>query len=375
MSKSLKVILCSLFLMEMLTAAPLYAQHILPSDPAATTETRFLYGNLQQMAQTKVIFGHQDDLAYGVGWVNEKGRSDVKSVTGSYPGVYGWDMGRLELDHPNNLDGVPFTAIISHVKEVYNRGGINTFSWHFNDPVTDSTAWSKPLNTVKQIIPGGSHHEAYVKYLDKFAVFASQLKGPKGEMIPVIFRPFHEHTGSWFWWGNKECSPEDFIALWRFTVDYLRNTKNIHHLLIAYSAADYATEKDYLERYPGDNYVDIIGFDAYMQKDAAHFTKDLNNRYEILEKVAQEHHKIPALTETGYVLIPDPQWWTNVLLPAITKYKTAYVLTWRNWKTEHYFAPYPGQASEEDFKKFYADPRIIFQDKLKPSIYSKIWTP
>ncbi len=372
MKLSRKVIICCFAALNTLSVAgKLSAQNVPPADKAATKETRMLYSNMQKLAQTNVIFGHQDDLAYGVGWAYEKGRSDVKSVTGDYPGLYGWELGHLELDSAKNLDGVPFKNIISYVKEVYNRGGISEFSWHFDDPVTGKTAWSTPTTTVKQIIPGGDHHKAFVKYLDKFAVFVNQLKGPKGEMIPVIFRPFHEHTGGWFWWGNKECTPEEYVALWRFMVDYLRNTKQLHNLIIGYSAADYATENDYLERYPGDTYVDIIGFDAYMGKDADYFKKDLNSRFRILEKVAAEHHKLPALTETGYQEIPDPQWWTNVLLPAISQYKTAYVLTWRNWKTEHFFAPYPGQASAADFKKFYADPKLIFQNKLKPSIYTK----
>lgn len=360
-----------LFLKLIGFAGIISAQNTSLSDKAATKETQILYSNMHKLAQTNVIFGHQDDLAYGLGWAYEKGRSDVKSVTGSYPGVYGWELGHLELDSAKNLDGVPFKNIISYVKTVYSRGGINEFSWHFDDPVTGATAWSTPKTTVKQIIPGGGHHAAYVKYLDKFAVFVNQLKGPKGEMIPVIFRPLHEHTGGWFWWGNKECTPEEYTALWRFTVDYLRENKKLHNLIIGYSAADYATEHDYLERYPGDNYVDIIGFDAYMAKDAAYFKSDLNNRYQILEKVATEHHKLPALTETGYMLIPDPNWWTQVLLPALKQYKTAYVLTWRNWKAEHYFAPYPGQASAADFKKFYADPKMIFQNKLKPTIYTQ----
>lgn len=372
MNKSWKVTTGSLSFYIMISiAANSFAQSVAPSDKAASIETRMLYSNLQKMAQTKVIFGHQDDLAYGVGWAYEKGRSDIKSVTGSYPGVYGWELGHLELDSAKNLDGVPFKNIISYVKEVYARGGINEFSWHFDDPVTGKTAWSTPTTTVKQIIPGGDHHQAFVKYLDKFAVFANQLKGPKGEMIPIIFRPLHEHTGGWFWWGSKECTPDEYNTLWRFTIDYLRNTKKLHNLIIAYSAADYATEQDYLLRYPGDDYVDIVGFDAYAGKDTAHFLKDTENRYRIMEKVALEHHKVPALTETGFQSIPNPNWWTQVLLPLVTKYKTAYLLTWRNWKTEHYFAPYPGQASVADFKKFYADPHVIFQDKLAPSIYTK----
>jgi mannan endo-1,4-beta-mannosidase len=373
MINKLRKVLCSSLCLAAITCAAtsLRAQNVLPTDKAATKETKMLYSNLHKMAQNKVIFGHQDDLAYGVGWAYEKGRSDIKSTAGAYPGVYGWELGHLELDSAKNLDGVPFKTMISYVKEVYARGGINEFSWHFDDPVTGKTAWSTPTTTVKQIIPGGDHHKDFVKYLDKFAVFVNQLKGAKGEMIPIIFRPLHEHTGGWFWWGNKECTPNEYNALWRFTIDYLRNTKKLHNMLIAYSAADYATEQDYLVRYPGDAYVDIVGFDAYMAKDADYFKKDAENRYQIMEKVAAEHHKIPALTETGYQSIPDPNWWTQVLLPLVTKYKTAYVLTWRNWKTEHYFAPYPGQASVADFKKFYADPRVIFQDKLSYSIYTK----
>lgn len=372
LNKLRKALATSLFIAAIISAATaLQAQNVLPVDKAATQETKILYGNMQKLMQSKVIFGHQDDLAYGVGWAYEKGRSDIKSTAGAYPGVYGWELGRLELDSAKNLDGVPFNNIISYVKEVYTRGGINEFSWHFNDPVTGATAWSTPTSTVKQIIPGGDHHAAYVKYLDKFAVFASQLKGPKGEPIPVIFRPFHEHTGDWFWWGHKESTTEDYIALWRFTIDYLRNNKKLHNLLIAYSAAGYDTEQDYLERYPGDAYVDIIGFDDYVGKDAGSFKKDLENKFRILEKVATEHHKVPALTEVGYQSIIDPNWWTQVLLPVITQYKTSFVLVWRNWKTEHYFAPYPGQASVADFKKFYADPHIVFQDKLSHSIYTK----
>ncbi|RYE21513.1 MAG: beta-mannosidase, partial [Sphingobacteriaceae bacterium] len=175
MNRLWKGMATSLVVLKLLAVAgQISAQNVLPADKAATKETQTLFRNMQKLAQTKVIFGHQDDLAYGMGWAYEKGRSDIKSVTGSYPGVYGWELGHLELDSAKNLDGVPFKNIISYVKEVYARGGINEFSWHFDDPVTGATAWSTPTNTVKQIIPGGAHHAAYVKYLDKFAVFANQ---------------------------------------------------------------------------------------------------------------------------------------------------------------------------------------------------------
>ena len=83
------------------------------------------------------------------------------------------------------------------------------------------------------------------------------LKGDRQEYIPVIFRPFHELNGSWFWWGGKNCTPEEIKQLYRFTVAYLRDQKNVHNLLYAYNTDRFTTKEDYLERYPGDEWVDI----------------------------------------------------------------------------------------------------------------------
>jgi hypothetical protein len=83
-------------------------QEGIPIDKGATRETINLYRNLRRVLNKGFMFGHQDDLAYGVGWKYEEGRSDIKDVTGEYPAVYGWELGRLEIDQPFNLDSVPF---------------------------------------------------------------------------------------------------------------------------------------------------------------------------------------------------------------------------------------------------------------------------
>ena len=70
------------------------AQPELPIDRLATKETVNLYRNLKKLLDKGILFGHQDDLAYGVGWQYEEGRSDIKDVTGDYPAVYGWELGR-----------------------------------------------------------------------------------------------------------------------------------------------------------------------------------------------------------------------------------------------------------------------------------------
>ena len=77
--------------------------------------------------------------------------------------------------------------------------------------------------------------------------------------------------------------------------------------------------------------------------------------------------KPTAVTETGYEAVPDSTWWTETLMPVISKYPISYVLVWRNARERpnHYYAPYPGQASANDFVKFHADPRTLFVRDMK----------
>jgi len=341
----------------------IYGQVYAPSDKLATTETYWLYGSLQRLIGAGVIFGHHDDLAYGVGWRGDKDRSDVKSVTGSYPALYGWDLSRLELDSSRDINHIPFKQQEEFVKDVYRRGGINTFCWHLSNPVNGKTAWDTSINTVKQIIPGGAYHSIYVTYLDRIANYLKKLKGDEGEPIPILFRPFHELTGNWFWWCKNTCSADDFKTLWCFTVDYLRNTKKLHNLLIVYSVADFNSEPEFLERYPGDSYVDVVGFDSYC-RDLQKFPKEFEKRVALTEDIATRHHKVAAVAETGYNLIPQPDWWTTTLLPILSKYNLSYLMVWRNADTEQYFAPYPEQISADDFKAFFNSEQTLFQNRI-----------
>ena len=110
-----------------------------PIDRLATKETINLYRNLKQLVNKGVMFGHQDALAYGVGWKYEAGRSDIKDVTGDYPAVYGFELGRLELDLAVNIDSVPFNKMQQYIRAAYDRGGVITLSWHLNNPLTGKT--------------------------------------------------------------------------------------------------------------------------------------------------------------------------------------------------------------------------------------------
>lgn len=349
-----------------------------PIDKDATRETAALYRHLKSLPSKGFLFGHQDDLAYGVGWKYLPGRSDIKDVTGDYPAVYGWELGRLELDHAVNLDSVPFDKMQQFIRDGYERGGIITISWHLNNPLTGGTAWQPASGTVASILPGGEKNALYKSWLDKVAAFMLALKGRHGEYIPVIFRIFHELNGSWFWWGGKNCTPDELKQLWQFTVRYLRDEKHVHNLLYAYNTDRFASAEAWLERYPGDEFVDIAGFDIYQANNIStneDFVKEFGRMLALLDTIAAQHNKVPAVTEFGYNGLPDDNWWTGTFNAAMKGHKIAYVMAWRNAGNKpdgshEFYVPYKGQRSAANFTQFYDDPQTLFQkDASKVSWY------
>ncbi|MDV6166896.1 glycosyl hydrolase [Flavobacterium sp. DG1-102-2] len=347
-----------------------------PIDKKATKETVALYKNLFKAKEKGYMFGHQDALAYGVEWKYEEGRSDIKDVTGDYPAVYGWDLGGIENKAEKQIDGIPFDKQTDFVRQVYDRGGVNTFSWHSDNPLSGKNAWDNPEGTVASILPGGAHHEKFKGWMDNAAQYLLTLKGSDGKLVPVLYRPFHEFTGNWFWWCKNTTTPEQFKALWKFTVEYFES-KGVHNLIYVYNTSDsnVQTEADFMEYYPGDEWVDIVSFDIYQGgsgEKQVKFVNDTKRLVAIIDKVAKDHNKLAAIAETGYEAVPDSKWWTGTLTEAIGDKKISYVLLWRNhgWNEGmtpprmHYYAPYKGQQSADDFVKFYNKGNTLFQKEV-----------
>jgi mannan endo-1,4-beta-mannosidase len=155
-------------------------------------------------------------------------------------------------------------------------------------------------------------------------------------------------------------------------VKYLRDIKGIHHLLYSYSTDQFDTKEQYLEFYPGDDFVDIIAFDDYHSVNNFQQRERLIYRLKTVVELAESRNKIAAFSETGSETIPQADWFTNNLLEGIkaddTGRRIAYVMVWRNAWPHHHYAPYPGHASAPDFVKFRQDPYTIFEDDL-PKMY------
>ena len=357
------------------------------SDPLAdsgrTARTEQLLENLKALGDSAVyLFGQHDATVYGIGWeadyTNDSTvhtRSDVKSVCNDFPALLSFDLGHIELGDERNLDGVPFSRIRQEIFAHYDRGGMITLSWHLDNPLSGGSSWvadslrDVETHTVAAILEGGKKHELFLTWLDRVADFLNSLETPYGVRIPILFRPWHEHTGSWFWWGQQHCTAEQYKALWQLTVSRLKD-KGVTNALYAYSPG---TEPDgdkarYLERYPGDDIIDLVGLDCYCwapeadTTQIANYAANLDRNLATVCAIAKQHHKAVALTETGYEGIKTDDWWTSTLAPVLSRHPVSYVLVWRNAhdKPGHFFAPYPGHPSTSDFIRFYNAPQTLF---------------
>ena len=194
------------------------------------------------------------------------------------------------------------------------------------------------------------------------------LTDDNGQPIPVIFRPWHENNGVWFWWGNTHCTPEEYRALYFLTQDYISNVQcPMSNIQWSYSPnLDGAmTEEKFLQWYPGDERIDLIGLDAYQWGTEEDFVRQTRADLDFLCAFGKQHHKPVALTECGFINVPDPTWWDRVLLPILADYPLTYALVWRNAEKEH-FGPVPNTEAAEHFRNFYNSKHTLFlQDIAK----------
>lgn len=342
------------------------------ADASATAETKALYSNLWAMQGKAWMFGHHDDLMYGRKWYNVEGKSDTKDVCGDYPAVYSLDLAQIMDDRAE--ESAQENAIRRRcIVEAYDRGMVITACAHLNNPLTGGDSWdNSSKEVVRGILEEGSDpNSVFNAWLDNLASFLNGLKGADGKVIPIIFRPFHEHTQTWSWWG-KSCTTEaEYVALWRYTVSYLRDRKGVHSLIYAISPQmDSArTADDFVFRWPGDEWVDFIGMDCYQGINNSVFLNNLK----VMQKVSQEKKKPCGVTETGVEGFNVKDYWiTNIAAPMAGR-KVSLLVTWRNKydpseEGSHWFSVFPGHISEKSFVEMYSRPDTAFCNDL-PDMY------
>lgn len=183
----------------------------------------------------------------------------IHQASGKWPAFVG-------VDYMNFLDGrIGYDACNRVAIEYWKQGGLVEVGVHMPDPANPKGGGLRDRGVrLGELLERGSPaNSAWLLELDAIAAGLGRLQDAG---VVVLWRPFHEMNGGWFWWGAKQ--PKDFVALWRETFAYLTEVKHLHNLIWIYSPNMGASAPRY---YPGDNYVDLVGLDAYTDYvDSAH---------------------------------------------------------------------------------------------------------
>ena len=262
----------------------------------STANTKKLYSFLKDSYGKYVITGQQCD-----GGINGNEFKAIKNLTGDYPALLGLDM--MDYTPSRTALGASSSAVETAI-EFANKGGIVTFCWHWNAPTeylnstaNSSDGWWGGFYTqsskfdIAKVMNGQDAKGK--KLLDRdIKEIAKQLKRLEKAGVPVIWRPLHEGSGGWFWWGAK--GSDAYKKLWKYLYKELTNTYGCNNLIWVYNgqSADW---------YPGDEYVDIVGEDIYPGN---HVYDPQVSRFRQAINYGSKT-KITALTENGCIFDID----------------------------------------------------------------------
>lgn len=317
----------------------------------STANTKKLYSFLKDSYGKYVITGQQCD-----GGINGNEFKAIKNLTGDYPALLGLDM----MDYtPSRTAFGASSSTVEKAIEFADKGGIVTLCWHWNAPTeylystaNNSDGWwggfyTKSSNFDIAKVMNGQDAKGK-KLIDRdIKEIAKQLKRLEKAGVPVIWRPLHEASGGWFWWGAK--GPDAYKKLWKYLYNELTNTYGCNNLIWVYNgqSADW---------YPGDEYVDIVGEDIYPGN---HVYDPQVSRFRQAINYGSKT-KITALTENGCIFDIDSAVSINALW--------CWFMTWGNEFTVN-GSNYSEKYTEKSvIKKMYASKYSLTLGSL-PKIY------
>jgi mannan endo-1,4-beta-mannosidase len=216
----------------------------------------------------------------------------LKANTGKYPALLGLDL----MNHTRDYSWFDKNTLINEAKSWYANHGLVALCWHWRDPLrnTEEFYTEKTTFDISHISDTlSTEYKAMVSDIDKVAVW---LKVLKSAGIPVLFRPLHEASGAWFWWGAK--GPEPCKALWKLIFNRLTAYHGINNLIWVWTTDG---KDDNISWYPGDQYVDILGVDIYS------VNWDFSSQVLTFDKVRESFggKKMITLSENGVMTDPD----------------------------------------------------------------------
>ena len=263
------------------------------------------------------------------------------AITGKYPAVWGNDF----IWNGTQDNG---QAIVEEAIKKNAAGYLVTLMWHQGRPLDSPPyGWKESIQaklTDAQwkalTTPGTDLYKRWLAQIDAMAVYLKQLQDAH---VPVLWRPYHEMNGVWFWWGNKK-GKDGIAKLWKMMYDRYTHYHKLNNLLWVWGAngpRDIPGDEAYAYKdfYPGHQYVDILGTDIYHSD---YEQKDYN------ELLALAQGRIIALTEVGTLLSEE-------VLKAQPKW--VWFLVWSSFLWT--------DNSRERVKEIYNSEKTITHDKVK----------
>ena len=238
-----------------------------PADKELIPEARMVLNYLE------TVYGKKTIAALN-GAENVEG---VRKASGKEPAIVGFDLSGFNSPPWGKTYRPVVEKTIQEAKAWWAKGGIVTMQCHWIHPANPDGAAlragtrhktaSPPFDIAAALKPGTQAHEELMRDLLGHADYLQQLADAR---VPVLWRPFHEIEGGWFWWTDAE-HPENTAALWRFMFDYFTKERKLHNLIWVYASAlrcgtgpkALLNVEQRRRFYPGSNYVDIAGIDVY----------------------------------------------------------------------------------------------------------------
>ncbi|MFC0035197.1 glycosyl hydrolase [Cardiobacterium valvarum] len=329
-----------------------------------------LLDTLRQNAGRGILFGQHQGLSAGRSAADGQGyTSDIHALTGRYPSIVGLAMMEPPMDRSKTVaeNGKAMGAAIAKIDAL---GGIAAVSAHWDNPMPGPNGANdfSQVN-LKRLLPGGDLNGTLNEWLDTIVAMAQHAVRADGSKIPFIFRPLHEGNGEWAWWYYERGGVETYKELFRYIVNYVKEHGADGQILTAFAPNGNfnGDESRYRLLYPGDDVVDILGYDGYdtnaakLAKDG--WVKEVVEDMAMLARMAEARGKVAALTEFGRggdkMIKPqgnvDPEFYTDLLKGILADpdaRKIAYMMTWANWGDNDIYVPKAGEELAENFKAF-----------------------
>jgi mannan endo-1,4-beta-mannosidase len=220
-----------------------------PANPKASPKARavleYLSG-LEARKDKRLLSGQFTDFGKGA---DLRLLDEAREKCGRTPALWGGDYADF------GSGGLHTKRVNETAVEFWKKGGLVTICAHLYNPVRGKGGLRDKDVDLAKLLEPGEVHDRWMAELDILAAGLAELRAAG---VVVLWRPFHEMNGGWFWWGGKD--PETFIRVWRHMFDYFSKDKKLDNLLWVYGPNHGSKTAAY---YAGDEYVDAVGLDAY----------------------------------------------------------------------------------------------------------------